>query len=224
MPGPMRSSAPPRRSSSLIVDNGDDDSCSRMEATPTKPSVVKDIIKTLVVLGFMFAVFLLRGNTSLFRFHAPSRLSLLHQLQELQHDLESYEELKKWYVDAEVKLSWEKHQIMESEDVVHSLQNSTIELSKRFYDQEQKLLRQNERAHEELAEFAKDAAAAAQLDHKAMLEISREIEKSYSQVHNKHQQNIALRRQIAETIQEMKRQNMEVPEHILARLNSEHLL
>ena len=224
MPGHMRSSAPPRRSSSLIVDNGDDDGFSRMEATPKKPSVVKDIIKTLVVLGFVFAVFLLRGNTSLFRFHAPSRLSLLDRLQELQHDLQSYEELKKWYVDAEVKLSWEKQQITESEDVVHSLRNSTIDLSRRFYDQEQKLLRQNERAREELAEFAKAASAAAQLDHDAMLEISRDIEETYSQVLNKRQQNFDLRRQIAETIQEMKRHNMEVPDHILVRLKSEQLL
>jgi hypothetical protein len=220
----MISEVPLKFSPSVVVNKGDDGCDSRTEATLTKPSVVKDTIKTLMVLGSMFALFLLKGNTSLFRFNTPSRISLQQQIQELKHDLESYEKLKKTYVDDAVQLSWDKQQITESEDVVHSMLNSTIERSQRFYDEEQKLIKKNEHAHEEVAELLKDGSASVQLDHEAMLKISRAIEETYTKVHHEHQQNVALRQQIAETIKEMRRQNIEVPEQILQSLASQNLL
>jgi cell division septum initiation protein DivIVA len=182
------------------------------------------MIKTLTVLGAIFGVFLLKGNTSLFRFNTPSRVSLLHQIDELKHDLESYEKLKKTYVDDAVQLSWDKQHIIESENVVHSMMNSSIELSQHFYEEEQKLLKENEHAQELVAELSRHASDAVQLDHEAMRRVSREIEKSYSVAQNEHQKNVALRRQIAETMKELKRHNIAVPEHILQRLVSQHLV
>lgn len=220
----MISEVPIKFSPSVVVNNGDDGCDSRAEDTLTKPSVVKDIMKTLMFLGSMFAVFLLKGNTTLFRINTPSRISLLHQIEELKHDLESYEKLKKTYVDDAVQLSWDKQQITESEEVVHSMLNTTIELSQRFYEKEQHLIKKNEHIHEEIAELLKDGSAAGQLDHEAMLKISRAIEETYSKVNYEHRQNVALRQQIAQTIQEMKRQNMEIPEQILRSLTAQNLL
>lgn len=220
----MISEVPLQFSSSVVVKNGDDNCKSTTEAILTKPSFVKDIMKTLTVLVSLFVVFLLKGNTTLFRFNTPSRISLLHQIDELKHDLESYEKLKKTYVDDAVQLSWDKQHIIESERVVQSMMNSSIELSQHFYDEEQKLLKENEHAHELVDELSKYASDAAQLDHEAMRKISRDIEESYSEVQNEHQRNIALRRQIAETLKELKLQNIEVPEHILQSLVSQHLV
>ncbi|KAL3787346.1 hypothetical protein HJC23_004371 [Cyclotella cryptica] len=219
----MISEVPVNFSSSVVVKDGDE-GYSRTEATSTKPCIVKDMIKTLTVLGSMFAVFLLKGNASLFRFNTPSRISLVHQIDELKHDLESYETLKKTYVDDAVQLSWDKQHIIESERVVNSMMNSSIELSQHFYDEEQKLIQENEQAHQLVAELSKHAADAVQLDHEAMLKISREVEESYSEAQNEHRQNVALRRQIAETMQELKRRNIEVPEHILQSLFAQHLV
>jgi hypothetical protein len=106
---------PLKYSDKVVVNNGDDSQSPL--ASPSKPSAAKELIRTLVVFASMFVVFLLKGNTSLFRFNTPCRISLLREIDRLQHDLESFERLKKQYVDEEVQLQWDKQHILESEDI-----------------------------------------------------------------------------------------------------------
>lgn len=77
----------------------------------------------------MLSVFLLRRNTSLFRFNVPSRVSLLSKINQLKHDLEFYEKLKKQYANKEVQLQWDRLHIQESEEIVNGMAASSQELT-----------------------------------------------------------------------------------------------
>ena len=102
---------------------------SQCPVSNTKPSVVKEIIKTLLILASIFSVFLLKGNTSVFRFNTPSRVSLLSEIDHLKHDLESYERLKKQLADKEVQLKWDRQHIQEPEEIVNGMAASSQELT-----------------------------------------------------------------------------------------------
>ena len=77
----------------------------------------------------MLSVFLLRRNTSLFRFNVPSRVSLLSKTNQLKHDLEFYEKMKKQYANKEVQLQWDRQHIQKPEEIVNGMAASSQELT-----------------------------------------------------------------------------------------------
>ena len=164
---------------------------------------MKDIIKFLTVLASLFAVFLLKGNMSVFRFNRPSQITLLTQIDELKHDLDAYE----------------KH-ITHSEGVVKSLAQSTDEMMSRFNDEELKIMVQSETIHRDIAEASEDGNDASRLDHEAMVRVSKDIQESNSRADLEHQENSLLRRQIGEKMEEFRRNSIDVPDHILQSLSS----
>eukprot|EP00956_Cyclotella_meneghiniana_P021354 scaffold38787_cov73-Cyclotella_meneghiniana.AAC.10 len=127
---------------------------SQCPVSNTKPSVVKEIIKTLLILASIFSVFLLKRNTSVFRFNTPSRVSLLSEIDHLKHDLESYERLKKQLADKEVQLKWDRQHIQESEEIVNGVVTSSQDLT---FDIEEALI-VVKHEQEEIAELRRQIA------------------------------------------------------------------
>ena len=214
----MITEVPEEYSKSVVVDEGNTSGKPRPEPVRAKPNAVNDIIKTVTVLLSIFAVYILKDNMSPFRLNAPSRIALLSQIDELKQDLEAYEKLKKTYADDEAALSWDKQHISESEGHVKSMIDTSGEMSERFHDEEQRLMEENARSHEDIAEASKDGNIRARQDHEAVLQLSRDIQVSMIAAKKDHEQNSELRQLIASTMAELKRHNIEVPSHIIQAL------
>jgi hypothetical protein len=218
----MITEVPEEYSKSVVVDEGNTSGKPRPEPVRAKPNAVNDIIKTIIktvtVLLSIFAVCILKDNMSPFRFNAPSRIALLSQIDELKQDLEAYEKLKKTYADDEAALSWDKQHISESEGHVKSMIDTSGEMSERFHDEEQRLMEENARSHEDIAEASKDGNIRARQDHEAVLQLSRDIQVSMIAAKKDREQNSELRQLIASTMAELKRHNIEVPSHIIQAL------
>lgn len=214
----MITEVPEEYSKSVVVDEGNASGKPRPEPVRAKPNAVNDIIKTVTVLLSIFAVYILKGNMSPFPLNAPSRIALQSQIDELKQDLEAYEKLKKTYADDEAALSWDKQHISESEGHVKSMIVTSGEMSERFHDEEQRLMEENERSHQDIAEASKDGNIRARQDHEAVLQLSRDIQVSMIAAKKDHEQNSELRQLIASTMAELKRHNIEVPSHIIQAL------
>lgn len=209
---------PLKYSDKVVVNNGDDSQSPL--ASPSKPSAAKELIRTLVVFASMFVVFLLKGNTSLFRFNTPCRISLLREIDRLQHDLESFERLKKQYVDEEVQLQWDNQHILESEDIVTSMVSSSMELSTKFHEEEQHIKETSAHIHEDMQAASKLANVEHQKDDERVHSLSRDVQEMYLQTKHEHEETVALRRQIAETMEELRKQHVIVPQDIYNRLEA----
>eukprot|EP00956_Cyclotella_meneghiniana_P023771 scaffold46878_cov72-Cyclotella_meneghiniana.AAC.2 len=183
-----------------------------------KPSLVKEIIKTLLILASIFSVFLLKGNTSVFRFNTPSRVSLLSEIHHLKHDLESYERLKKQLADKEVQLKWDRQRIQESEEIVNGMVTSSQDLSARLHEQEQ----QDQQLHEEIQVASKQKNEAATRYHESTIALSRDIKNTYVEAKHEQEDIAELRRQISQTMKDLTQQNIDVPKELFDRLKSKY--
>lgn len=197
-------------------------SSSQCAVSHTKPSSVKEIIKNLLVLASMFSVFLLKGNTSLFRFNTPSRVSLLSEIDHLKHDLASYDKLKKQYANEEVQLKWDRQHIQESEDIVNDMVASSQDLSARFHEEEQHVKEEQQHLHEEIQVASKHKNEAATSYHESTTALSRDIEQTYVEAKHEQEEIAELRRQISQTLKDLTQQNIDIPKDLFDRLNSLH--
>ena len=187
-------------------------------AKHAKPSLIKEIIKTLLILASIFSVFLLKGNTSVFRFNTPSRVSLLSEIDHLKHDLESYERLKKQLADKEVQLKWDRQRIQESEEIVNGMVTSSQDLSARLHEQEQ----QDQQLHEEIQVASKQKNEAATRYHESTIALSRDIKNTYVEAKHEQEDIAELRRQISQTMKDLTQQNIDVPKELFDRLKSKY--
>ena len=204
-------------SNKVVVDHGSEKHC---PSAPPKQSIVKDLVIKAFVLASMFSVFLVKGNTTILRFNTPSRVTLLSEIDSRKHELESFQKLKKQYVDEETQLNWDKQHISESEDIVTSMLASSQELSERFHDEEHHIRQETEHMHKDLQAAARSNSNAAEQDHDSVRKLSRDIQETYKEVKQEHEETIQLRRQIAKTMEELRQKNIAVPEDIYERLNS----
>ena len=187
-----------------------------------KPSIVKELIKTLLILASIFSVFLLKGNTSVFRFNTPSRVSLLSEIDHLKLDLESYEKLKNQLANEEVQLKWDRQHIQESEDIVNDMVASSRDLSARFHEEEQHVKEEQQHLHEEIQVASKQKNEAASRYHESTIALSRDIEETYIEAKHEQEDITELRRQISQTMKDLTQQNIDVPKDLFDRLNSLH--
>lgn len=227
MKGIRRSSmiqeVPVKFSDRVLVNNGNDAHCLKMEGEPSKSNAVREIVKTCAVAASLCIVFLCKGNRSMFRFNAPSRITLLDEIDHLKHDLEPFEKVKEQLVEEEVHLNWDKQRIAESEDIVSSMVASSKELSARFHEEEIHLQAETHRMHEDIQKASKLSSDAAKHDHDTVHDLSSDIQATYLEAKHEHEETVALRRQVYQTMQELRKQNIEVPNEVYERLNALHL-
>ena len=227
MKGIRRSSmiqeVPVKFSDRVLVHNGSDGQCQKMEVKPPKPNAVREIAKTCAIAASLCIVFLCKGNRSIFRFNAPSRITLLNEIDILKHSVEPFEKVRQEFFEEEVHLKWDKQRIAESEDVVSSMVSSSKELSARFHDEERHLQAETNHIHEEIQKAAKVSSHVAKHDHDAVHDASKDIQATYLEGKREHEETVALRRQVYETMEELRKQNVEVPNEVYERLNALHI-
>lgn len=225
MKGIRRSSmiqeVPVNFSRKIVVADGSEIHCL---SAPSKrnQNAMKDVVTRAIVFASVFVVFLLRGNTSIFRFNTPNRVTLVTEIESLKQDLQSFEKLKKQYIDEETQLNWDKQHIAESEDIAASILASSRELSERFHAEEHHIKEVTEHMHEHMQLAAKSNANAAVRDHESVINLSRDIQETYKEAKQENQEKLALRRQIAKAIEELQQKNIDVPQDIYDRMNSVH--
>lgn len=214
----MIQEVPTEFSKRVVVNHGTD---GQPQQTPSKPNAAtKDIAIKSLVLASMFIVFIFKGNTSIFRFNTPSRVSLLNEIDHLKYDLKAYEALKEQYVHEEMQLQWDKQHITESEEVVTSMLASSKDLSDRFHDVQQHIKEESDHMHEDIQAATKSSNNAAKHDHETVMMLSQDIQKTNSEAKHEHEETVSLRRQISKVIEELNQKNIKVPDHIYDKLNS----
>lgn len=140
---------------------------------------------------------------------------MLDQISKLKNDLDSFNRLKKSFVDDELELGWERQHISELETNIHGIENTLKQVSRKFREEEEELMEKNKQMNEVLQTAFQQNVNAQKLDHEAMAKLSRTISETYSQLDKEHRENTELRRQVAKMMEEMKLEHIPIPERSL---------
>eukprot|EP01082_Thalassiosira_pseudonana_P003902 g2495.t1 g2495 contig12:234265-234945(+) len=194
-------------SDSVLIDSG---SATVYTLSSNKQHSVNDIFKTISILAVCFVFVLLKGSTS---FH--SKPITLDQISKLKNDLDSFNRLKKSFVDDELELGWDRQHISELETNIHGIENTLKQVSRKFREEEEELMEKNKQMNEVLQTAFQQNVNAQKLDHEAMAQLSRKISETYSQLDKEHRENTELRRQVAKMMEEMKLEHIPIPERSL---------
>lgn len=132
------------------------------------------------------------------------RDALSRQIESLNHDLESFEKLKKSFIDDEMELSWDRQHVAELEENLKRMKSSFDMLTLQFSGEEKILKEKNRQMIEALKASSKIAADSIKLDHNVMKDISTELAKTEQEYAKEHVQNQELKKLIAEKAEEIK--------------------
>ena len=140
---------------------------------------------------------------------------LLDQIAKLTHDLDSFDRLKKSLIDDELEISWDRQHISQLEDNLRAMKGGFEKMTKQFQEEERVLIEKNQRMNEALVKTSQLNANAKKLDHDVIAQLSNEISKVHSEWVEEHEENIALRKLLAEKLQEIQKQGISLPkEHL----------
>ena len=160
-----------------------------------------EIVKTALFCTSIFMVFILRGNNS-----------VVDPLVRLSHQLESLDRLKKEFVDDELELSWDRQHIAELQSNIDSMKSSFGNLRKQFHQEEASLIQKNESFREAIASTTELHSSVQKLDRDVFLQLASQVEKAHMELDQEMAENAKLKKLLADTIDEMNRQNIPIPE------------
>ena len=171
-----------------------------------------DMLKTGLLFGLCFVVVLFKGNT-IFAFSGTN--ATLDQISKLTHDLDSFDRLKKEFVNDELELRWDRQHIAELLENVQSMRDGFGRVTQSFYQQEHDLVKKNGSLREALITSSELNTNIRKLDHDEAVQLSKQVEKVHSELENEVAKNAVLKKLLAETIQEMQKENIPVSQAAL---------
>jgi len=177
-----------------------------------KKKSFNDIVKTALFCALCFSVLLLTGNNS---FPSPARGSVVDEVVRTMINGDSLDRLKKHFVDDELELSWDRQHITELQDNMQLMKNSYGKLRSQFQEQEDNLRKKSESLRETIASTSNLHSSVRQLDQDMFLQLARQADRVHVDLDHERAENAELKKLLAETINEMKKQNIPIPQAAL---------
>lgn len=145
---------------------------------------------------------------------------MMDQVSKLTHDLEPFNQLKKEFVDDELELSWDRQHIAELQDSMKSMKDSFEKVARTFGTEEEDLVKKNESLREALVTSSHLNSSVQKLDQGVFLQLSRQAARVHMELDAEMAENAALRKALADTMWDMEKQKMDVPQAAALRGSS----